>query len=504
MGARAAAAFSRSMSGVAPFDVRCALLLICLPLAWKLLSLDFTALGDLCDRPPIFRFYPGWLYDTLVANRCRIYSGNATRYMQVAAAALLVAVTIRPSRWLLGPAILLTWLLDTGAAVFRFNFFTIDTPLALLTLVFLAPASLPRAASWDLRPNADARLVFLICLTYVATYYVLAGLAKLQFDWRWPAVVRVGNYYPISFLWHGQTMPEPIDTIARVSAEVLRDKPWLDTASAFVVLVEQFVWLLAPFSVIMRAHAGIFAAGYHIVVALTTGIVFITWIPIALAVSLPFSIVARRFSDGGTALVPHEPREELQSRARPLLFVICIAAALACFPSKGTVVPPFYNYLAFGWRYFQFEEMKPFYRIGYRDAGTGALTSLPLHHAGFLDFMHVGYLDVSARLIVEQRAVRATQTVFMEHARSLLSALRPPDANGWLLGKLRSPVHLLSDPGQVAIHKLRRFVIMKGVPSPPANGRPAQAKWLVCGHIDLDQPSTQQMFTLNETCIDEP
>jgi hypothetical protein len=494
---KAVGAFRTSMAGIAPFDVRCMLALICLPLAWKILSLDFTGLGDLCTRPVIFTFYPLWLRDWLVERRCFFFLGDRTRYLQLIAAAFLVCTVLRPSRWLLLPAIGSVWLLDTGAALYRFNFFTIDTPLALLVLVAICPVNLRAAAGWGVHASTNARIVFLACFTYVATYYVLAGLAKLMFDWRWSFVVKIGNYYPISFLWHGQTMPEPIDTIARVSSEAMLAHPWLDTANAMLVLIEQFAWLAAAFSVLVRAHAGLFSAAYHIVVALTTGIMFVTWIPVALAVSLPFSAIRRWFQRKRTMVVASDT-----PIGRPVAstWVILLAFGVACFPSKGTVVPPFYNYLAFGWRYPALEEMKPIYRIGFRVPESQEIRPLPLHHAGFLDFMHVGYLDVSARYYMEQHENEASRQHFSESIRSLLTVLRPSDANGWLLGKWRAPVHLYSDPGQVEVHTLRRFLLLHGTPVPGIDGRPAGAHWRICGDIDLDEPDTSTMVTLNENC----
>jgi hypothetical protein len=487
------------MAGLSPFDARCMLALVALPLAWKLLSLDFTGLGDLCDRPPIFSFHPQWLKDLLVENRCLLFQGSRTRYIQSASAALLVLSVLSPSRFFLVPAIILAWLLDTGAALFRFNFFTLDTPIALLVLIAICPVRLSSAARLSLVPSADARVLFTACFTYVATYYVLAGLAKLVFDWRWPFVVKIGNYYPISFLWHGQTMPEPIDTIARVASQAMIESPWLDTMSAFVVLVEQFLWILAPFSVILRAHAGLFSAGYHVVVALTTGIMFVTWIPIALAVSIPFSAIARFFTK-----TTDENLVEASGGRRYLAgAVAALAFAAACLPSRGTVVPPFYNYLAFGWRYPYFEEMKPFYRIGFRHPAEGTIKSLPLHHAGFLDFMHVGYLDVSARYVVESEPASAVKTHFSEAIRSLMSVMRSRHANGWLLGSWRSPVHLISDPGDLEIHKMHEFLILQGTPLQSQNGHPASARWRICGYIDLSQTATESVVRTLPQCVDE-
>lgn len=496
--------FERATAVIAPFDVRCCLILIALPLGYKLLSFDFTGLGDLCSRAPIARFSPVWLEDALIANRCILFAGDRTRYLQVVAAVLLAAVCVRPSRWLLAPAIVLVWLLDTAAYQYRFNIYTLSTPLALLTLLFVTPVRLGTAASWSLRPSADAKLAMLVCLTYVASYYVLAGAAKLIFDWRWVWVVKIGNYYPISYLWYIQVLPEPIDTVARLAAERLRAAPWLDVGSAMLVLVEQFLWLLAPFSMIVRLHAGLFACGYHMVVLLTTGIVFTTWMPIALAVSLPFSVIGRRF---GSALHPvacGDNRNVPAGALKPVVVACAVGLTMACalLPSKGHNYPPFFNYLAFGWRYPEPADIKPFYRIGVASMARPGIVPMPLGHGGFLEFLQVSYIGVCLGLIVENRDNAAIRSQYTNHAQSLLMVTRSREANGWLLGRWRGPDHLLSDPGDHDLHETRRFYIMRGTPlAPTTDGKPVRASWKICGEFDLDAP-TDETVKLYERCVD--
>jgi hypothetical protein len=391
--------------------------------------------------------------------------------------------------------------LDSGAYLYRFNIYTLDTPLALLTLLFLSPVHLHKAAEWNAQPRRDAQLAMLVLLTFVSTYYLLAGMAKFAFDPNWASVVRVGNYYPISYLWHGQIMPEPIDTFARVSSEVLRARPWLDTLSSAIVLIEQFVWVLAPISLVARIHAGLFAVAYHFVVMLSTGIVFLTWMPIALAVTLPFSTIARRL--GWVASTAAASSQNLTFANRALLAAAITVAFLAAWlPSRGTVYPPFYNYHSFGWRYPAFAEMKPFYRIGFRNPKDNKITAIPLHHGAFLDFIQAGYLDTSSRLLVEQRGNLAIETAYKTNVLSLLLALRPREANGWLLGRWRAPNHLLSEPGDIDVYKIRQFKILKGYPLPSVNGRPAQVRWQVCGEIDLDHPIVERRVITHEVCND--
>jgi hypothetical protein len=84
----------RANAGITPMDLRVCLALICLPLAYKLLSFDFTAMGTLCARPPIGSFAPEFLYRALVDNRCWLFGGDATRYLQVTGAVALIATVI--------------------------------------------------------------------------------------------------------------------------------------------------------------------------------------------------------------------------------------------------------------------------------------------------------------------------------------------------------------------------------------------------------------------------
>jgi hypothetical protein len=494
--------FDQATGSYCPFDVRCLLLLLCWPLAYKIVSLDFSALGDLCARPALGRFAPQWLESAFNDSRCLLFEGMRTRWMQTLAAGLLILTPMKPSRWLLAPAVALVWLMDTGAFQYRFNMYTLSTPNALLLLVCLTPARFPRAPSWSLNPDPASRLIMLSCLTYVSAYYVLSGISKLTFSVNWINDVKIGNYYLVSYLWHGQTMPWPVDGIASFTSRSLLQYPLLDKAGAAIVLIEQLLWLAAPFSVKGRAQAAVFAALYHVAVALMTGIVFITWIPIALAVGIPFSSLARRFGK-----MPAQPVQRASASGRgssaALAFALLFPPAAALLPVFAAPVPPFFNFRAFGWKYPAVAEMKPFYRVGYRDSQASSYAPLPLHHGGFIDFLHTGYLDTVFRVLIENRGSAPIQTLYGAHAVSLLTATRPRGANGWLLGRFKAPSHLLSDPGPRDFDHLRQFVILRGTPLPSINRRSALASWEVCGEVNLDRPEPGAVL-LYESCVRAP
>jgi hypothetical protein len=52
--------------------------------------------------------------------------------------------------------------------------------------------------------------------------------------------------------------------------------------------------LAAPFSMLFRLRASLFAFAYHAFVLLTTGIDFITWLAVPFAVAFPISEIVRR------------------------------------------------------------------------------------------------------------------------------------------------------------------------------------------------------------------
>lgn len=489
------------LRGTAPFDARCMLILIAIPAAWKVLSLDFGALPKLCSDTTLFTFEPAFLYQMLVGARCDIFSVFPPRAMQLAAAALLVATTIRPTRLLLLPGVALLWLLDTTAYLYRGTLYTLDTPLALLLLICLVPVSLRLACRWDLTPNWRARLVMIAPLMFVASYYVLAGIAKLQFAWNWPLVVKIGNYYPISFLWHSQEMPPVIDWLAHRASDLFLAAPALDAGSGMLVFVEQLLWLLAPAFLVFRFHAGLFAFIYHCIVLMTTGIAFITWFFIAPAVTVPFSLIAR-------GVMKIEPRKVAAPPERlvgvpyrlALAIVAVIPVFLAALPSSGTVYPPFHNYLAFGWRYQDSSEIGRIYKLGWRDPRSGAYKPFPIGQGGFFSFRQSGMMDVFTKLALTNSGYSDAQVSAAFH--TLINGTTGIATNNWLLGPLTAPDHLLSMPGTVDLRTIDTFYLMIGTQLPRVGRRPITASWSICGEIKVDPQTGAKPFNRYEVCRD--
>lgn len=471
------------------------LCLLTIPAAWKLLSVDFYALSTICASPALFSFAPSIPYHLLDTGQCAIWSFLPVRAAQIICAALLVATAAFPRRILLIPALLLLWLIDTSSYLYRGTMYTLDTPMATLLIACMVPVSFKRAFSGDsLTANPAARLIVLAPMLYVATYYVLAGLAKFHFAWNWPSVVKVGNYYPISFLWHSQTMPSMIDTIARASSDLYLSNPTLDKTSSFVVLIEQFLWLAAPFSILFRLHAGIFALAYHLIVMLTTGIAFITWLVVPLAVTFPISEVVRLVRQRrGLPIPPRaESKAPLQVSASTRVMVVLLPIMAAVVPSFWKVIPPFHNYFAFGWRYPEINEISTLYRLGYADPQTGKLTAFPLGQGGFLDFRQTGQMDNFVERILKD----PTNTYNKQILHTLIDGTRGPRSNKWLLGPFTAPMHLLGEPGPVDMRTINLFYLMKGTPKMRKDDRPATVNWQACGVVH----SAERTIEVYESC----
>ena len=490
--------------GASAFDVRIMFALIALPVAWKVLSLDFSALPEICNRPALFTFAPQFLYGLLLNNRCLIFGNLSPSILQEAAAFLLVVFVIFPRRVFLLPAIVLLWIIDSSAVIYRYTLYTIDTPMALLTIIFFTPVSFRCFSGVGMRPSPKARLLIFAAFAYVATYYVLAGVSKFRFAWDWPYVVRVGNYYPVSFIWHSQVMPHFVDMIAHFTSDTYLRFPFIDIFTALIVLIEQFLWLLAPGSLFFRIHAAIFAVLYHVVVALTTGIVFITWLFIPIAVTVPFSSIVRRLKPSS---FPQHIAADSEDRAPSRIAVAWVAVVsilAATIPSFGTIYPPFHNYMQFGWRYQAPEEIGDIYRLGWRETPGGPLKAFPLGQGGFLDFRQTGLMDVYVRMALQSTPGSAPADQAGTNLRTLLMATRGIGTNGWLLGDFRAPAHLLGLPGSVDMRSVDEFYLMKGRTLPRVGGRPIQLKWAACGEISKDGPDGEHAFRLYDRCRDEP
>lgn len=490
--------------GASAIDVRIMFALIALPVAWKVLSVDFSALREICNRPALFTFGPQFLYRLLLNNRCVIFDNLSPSILQEAAAFLLVVFVIFPKRVFLLPAIVLLWIIDSSAVLYRYTLYTIDTPLALLTIIFFTPVSFRCFSGVGMRPSPKARLVIFAAFAYVATYYIIAGVSKLVFAWDWPYVVRVGNYYPVSFIWHSQVMPYFVDVIAHLTSDTYLRFPFIDVFTALIVLIEQFLWILAPRSMFFRIHAGIFAVLYHIIVALTTGIVFITWFFIPIAVTFPFSSIIRRLKPSSFSQRIAAESEDRSPSPISVGWVAVVSVMAATVPSFGTIYPPFHNYMQFGWRYQAPGEIGDIYRLGWRETPAGPLKAFPLGQGGFLDFRHTGMMDVYVRRALNSTPGSAQANEAGTNLRTLLMATRGIGTNGWLLGDYRAPAHLLGMPGAVDMRSISEFYLMRGTTLPRADGRPIQLRWAACGEISKDGPDGEHAFRPYDKCRDEP
>ncbi|MBV9252290.1 MAG: hypothetical protein JO227_23970, partial [Acetobacteraceae bacterium] len=274
-------------------------------------------------------------------------------------------------------AALLLWFLDTSAGLWRWNLYELDTPCALLMIIGVAPITLRSSTSFELEPSKEASLIGLSCLAFVASYYFMAFLSKLIFDPYWAFSVKVRNAYTIASVMSDQTCPLWVDHTARSISNVLHSAPVLDWVFALGVLLEQAAWLLAIFVPIIRWHVGPLTALYHVSVLLTAGIVFLTWPFIAIGITVPWSRLLRRW----LSFRAEEP--DLLHFGPSVALAVLVPVCLAALPLLWRPVPPFYNYLQFGWAYRDPESYAPVYAVGFRNPG-GEIAAFPNSQGGFL------------------------------------------------------------------------------------------------------------------------
>jgi len=299
-------------------------------------------------------------------------------------------------------------------------------------------------------------------------------------------------------------MPEPINQIAKFVSDIYLQWPALDSGSALIVYIEQFIWIPAIFNLIVRFHAGIFAAVYHVVVALTTGIVFITWFFIPLAVTFPFSMIARRLTKNHEASMLIHQVPKWQTSPWFLVLLIATPAFLATLPSKGLPFPPFHNYLAFGWRYQSIDEFQTIYRVGYWDDQIHELKAFPLGHGGFLDFRQTANMGVYAKIALDSSASTNSDLVASEVLLGMIEATRPIDSNGWLLGKFRAPQHLLGIPGGQSMQHIQTFYLMRSKAFYSTISGTYRVKWEACGEIVRPDQGGSGVLRRFDECREDP
>src|SRR5262249_38217242 len=142
-------------------------------------------------------------------------------------------------------------------------------------------------------------------------------------------------------------------------------------------------------------------------------------------------------------------------------------------------VPPFYDYLQFGWKYAAASEYRDLYALGFKS--ENGIESFPLNQGGFIEFRHGRTINILLKTLLSSSADAGTTTHLLA---IFLGATVGPAANGWLLGKYRAPDHFVSDSGPVDMRTVKEFYLLKGAPKPPdPGGAPVRVEWRVCGTL---------------------
>ena len=123
-----------------------------------------------------------------------------------------------------------------------------------------------------------------------------------------------------------------------------------------------------------------------------------------------------------------------------------------------------------------------------------------MNQGGFLEFRHAAMLDVYTRLVLATPQNPATDEIYGRALRTMLNATRGPDGNGWLLGRLQAPAHLIGDARSIDMRTVPKFYLMKGRPLPRQNNRPIKVGWTLCGEIDRGGPDGASAFARYEQC----
>lgn len=482
----------------APFDNSVFVAIVICVTIYKLVSLDFTGLYTVCGRQPLV-FLNHYVHAAIVGSQCRLFFADWVPNSLASLTAILLLVFLaKKSRTVLAVGVALLVVIDTSATLWRSVTWDFSTPATLLLLLLFVPWPYKDIFGPSISSNTASNAAGNCLLVGISTYYFLAFLAKIDFDPKWAFVVELQNRYEIQGSYVGQDMYGLQDAIGRLFDGFMSRSPVIATALAAAIFLDQGLWVLAPFSRKVRIATGIITAGMHVGIALSIGTTFLTWMAIATAIGFPWSELKQRWHADSTP----SSAIALAAPDRPAVALACVVASSLFYvwASVMPAVPPVYNYRVFGWRFPRPEELKTVYRLGYRDATTNGLKSIPLNHAGFMEYVHANLAGqyVEYALKAKDSETRKRNETSIE--TSILS-FRSVRGDGWVLGDLRAPYHLQSRLTDIDFRNVDRFVLLKGAPTSGLDEHGRQGvTWTDCGTVTRAANTGMFSFSYSDTC----
>ena len=456
----------RRLPSWAPLDVRVILWLAAFLMAWKLVSVDYSALADLVGRQPFhplsfawLRGFTAWLHQTTAAD------ATVLRGLQIGGAVATLLGTWRLSRAWIIVGMLLTAAVYLPSQPFSAWMYDIELCWMLLFLAVIYPARWSSIFGPSRMVASEATGLGLVWLVYFAAAYFFCGWSKLMISPRWFLDVRLDLLFPVMKVWHQSAFN--LGGIAEWFHHVLQAAPWIGTLMALTTLLAELFWPLAVASSWARRWIPLVMFGTHVAIFLTSGILFLHLAVLQLACVIRWRDLDLQGWRRGVMSILAAWRTSATSEpapvlARPQWAIVALSLVVVTVPATthwqlGMLA----DWNQFGWSYHPFAQPMTCFRLGYVDPDSGQIKSVPMNHAGFMDFRGVigpmPHLSILANYDNELFVAQA-----LEALEGYRRVIRDGHSNAWLLGPLTCPAHLHSPSPSLSRETLRELVVLGG------------------------------------------
>jgi len=447
--------------------------------AWKFLSLDYSAFQDLLPGVPLYSYSWGWvnaLADSI--HRFFIAIPSLIHVVQIGAALLIVVGALRLSKVLLIPGLIGVIAVELVAIQFRAFLYDMDIPVAALLIAMLfswQPLTKPTCVA-----SSEATRIGLALAAFIGCAYLLAGWSKFSADPLWFMHTRLDLLYPVMDVWHSIRFTPWMEPIAKGLSQLFAAAPLIGTIASLVTILSEFFWWTSLLSRWARLTISFIMLASHLLIFLGSGILFFSWAAIAIALVMPWRAFRSPASDSAaTAASKAALRFDYK-----LALAILAGLAIPLTPTLlgGGLLPfPMARYDIFGWSYATLEGKSTAHRLGYRDPVTGQLAVIPIYHGGFFDFRSI----TGPALEIQSLATAAKPELATESCNRLgqyVRALRDFGSDGWLLGPLQHPHHLVAASKAVDPDLITEPLLLRG--DWIVTGTTANVTWQQIGSVE--------------------
>ena len=450
-----------------PLDTLTIVRITTLVLVWKFLSVDYTAFADLLKGPDLYPVFPSFLLPFIRSCDELLFDWpQKIQLLQITAALFLLAGAILVSRLPVLLGVLLVMLFESTAGRYRGPLYDTELPTVLLLLTALWPRRWSTVLSDNAALTGEATELGLCLVTYVAGAYFLAGLSKLTSNWRWWTSVRLDLLYPAIVVGHGITLPAYLDYTARLFHAAFSKWPLLENGAALLSLAFELLWPLALVSRFARLTLPLGMLGTHLIIFLSSGLLFLPMAVTALASVVPWRRIIPAFPrcrDPGSVSRP--VRTELRGTwDLSMRSSVGLAAALVLLsvPAVNRLsYPPLLDYHLFGFNYSAYDHPVHLYRLGYLGHSSEHVALIPMNYGGFFDYQFVTNPGTWIEAYVRARGAD-DELALRDPLLQFVRAIRPPDSHRWLLGFFAAPTHIVSQPVLGDRESLGRVVLLEG------------------------------------------